>query len=215
MIELRPEDIKRRDEVCKKIPEGEMYTTCLIRRRKTKSGKDRFYIYNSNDQLEIAAECDIYKDCNFTVSLESIEFSKESPYKIAELIHRRYDTFYFAQVFQGGTFQKYMVIKFLSHYQKKSRKRKIQIEFEPISGINEILIQADDFNESYRSYFPDLCDKIESSSKNFLITSEKGNLCFSLAKMYKDEFHLAISSPLSILDGFLIALSTFHILKNE
>lgn len=213
--EIQPEDLKRKEMLFKPIPEGQTYTTCLVRRRKSKSGKHRFYIYDSQDQLQIAAECDIYNDCYFTISLDAIEFNDSSPFTIGKLTHRRYDTYYYGEILQNNAFHKNMTIKYLSSNAKKGRGRKMEISFEPGFGPEERLVQSDTFNETFKTLFPDLSEKMQKSSKNFFIFSEKGRHCFSLAKIYKDEFHLAISNPLSIFDGFLIALSTFHILKNE
>lgn len=215
MSELQPEDIKRKNILFETIPNGQIYTTCLVRRRKSKSGKDRYYIYDSNDLLLVAAECDNYNDCFFTISLDAIDFSKSSPYIIAKLTHRRFDTYYFSEIVQNGMLQRNMTIKYLSYNQKKNKTRKFNIDFEPDFGTQEPIIQADDFDSTFKAFFPDMYGKIDKSSKNFIVQTGEGNLCFSFAKMFKDEFHLAISNPLSILDGFIIALSTFHILKNE
>lgn len=213
---LQPEDIKRKNMLFEVIPADQIYTTCLVRRRKTKSGKHRYYIYDSNDQLLISAECDIYNDCFFTISLDSSDFNKGSPYIIAKLTHRRFDTYYFSEIVKDNAFIKNMTIKYLTYNQKKDhKKRHLQIEFEPDLGPQNKFIQADDFDATFRACFPEMYEKIEKSSKNFVIQTENGKLCFSFAKIFKDEFHLAISNPLSIFDGFLVALSTFHILKNE
>ena len=43
----------------------------------------------------------------------------------------------------------------------------------------------------------------------------KKSHCFSLAKQYEDEFHFTVSYPLSIFQGFCIAISLFQKVKHE
>ncbi|OHT11959.1 hypothetical protein TRFO_18330 [Tritrichomonas foetus] len=92
--------------------------------------------------------------------------------------------------------------------------RDIEVTILPHVETNE----EDDFSIRKRpfKFFHRLFPSVSyvESKKNVLFMVKK-NHCFSLVKQFEDEYYFTVSYPLSIFQGFCIAASLFHKVKNE
>jgi hypothetical protein len=77
-------------------------------------------------------------------------------------------------------------------------------------GIEGPLIKQYLFQKNYAKFFPQR--QVMDSKRNVLFCLNRKH-CFSMAKREGDVFYFAVSHPLSIFQGFCIALSEFHEIK--
>ncbi|OHT01017.1 hypothetical protein TRFO_07685 [Tritrichomonas foetus] len=216
MTVLSQEEKEQKQFLTEPLRENHTYTSFLVRREKTKSGLPRYYIYNEDNKLLVAAECKVHNDTYYHISLESKEFDKTSPQIIGKILNRRYDSHYIGYRIEEGNNIPYLDIKYLRHYEKKTNERIMELKFPPGNDqlSNLIIVQSSDFMAEFKNKFPDYADKVSDSEKNFYLKAGDNHV-FSFGKIYEDEYHFAVSHPLTILHGFYIALSTFIKLKDE
>jgi hypothetical protein len=72
------------------------------------------------------------------------------------------------------------------------------------------IVQFDFAN--YHRFFP--TRQVKGSKRDVLLCVQKKH-CFSMAKRESDVFYFAVSFPLSIFQGFCIALSDFHEIRQS
>lgn len=205
---MLPEDQTRKEKLLAQIKKDERFDATIIRRKKSKSGNPRYYIYNDEEQLQIASEMfSTFQHFDYNISLESNNFDESNPLTFAKLSLPRYDRIYSAYLFGKEQPVSLFTIKYLLYYEKKSSDRQLLFSFDENYKHGEIF-QSPCFLESYRDFFPDIAPQVHKSQKNLLLTMN-GKHAFSVAKIYNNEYRMSVSYPLSILDGFLIALSTF------
>jgi hypothetical protein len=79
---------------------------------------------------------------------------------------------------------------------------------------NGIELEQYEFREKIAEKFPELAQATIKSMKNFCL-GWNGEHRISFSKIADDEFHLAVTGPMSVFDGFCFGLSTFFICPNE
>ena len=215
MQELSPDEKAQKAKLTEPIAEGETYTNIVVKRDKTKSGYTRYYMYENNNLL-IAAECHIHNNnYKYYISLESKAFAKNSPQIIGICSIQHFDRDYQCFKVENGNETLCMKIKYVPRYQRKGPNRIMELIFPKEMQNTPEVGQSSDFMTDYKAKFPENAEKVQKkSSKNFFLKIGDRH-CFSFAKLFDDEYHFAISNPFSILDGFLIALSTFHMTNEE
>ena len=212
-------EINRKRQVMSPLNIGSSFIGIFTRRSVTKSGFPRFYVYTlDQNDLVIASELHYYRDLCHRISLSSTNFELNDRYSIGQLKRKE-----FSPSFIGK----------LNHFTDNSRNedsiqirvgRKFEKETDNFKEIDITILPhspnqiEDDFSivqrpfTSFSKLFPDV--KFIESKKNVLFMVKKSH-CFSLAKQYEDEFHFTVSYPLSIFQGFCIAISLFQKVKHE
>ena len=103
----------------------------------------------------------------------------------------------------------------LKRYEKDEKHAdSIQVEVMTLPNAeddgDDSIVQRDFAN--FVKLFPGV--RMVESKKNILLCVKRSH-CFSMAKVDEDEWHVAISFPLSIFQGFAIALSLFGKTQQE
>lgn len=218
--QLSVKELNRKRQVMTPLNIGTTFIGIFTRRKKTKSGLKRFYLYTSDQQtLVIASEFHFYGDSYHRISLSSTNFIPSDDHCVGQLILKEYSSTFLGKLnhFTDTSKQEDSVrIKYSREYEKvdKTLPREIEVTILPHVDSDE----EDDYSIKQMSFsffsklYPDV--NFQPSKKNVLFLVKK-NHCFSLAKQYKDEFFFAVSYPLSIFQGFCIAASLFQKPKNE
>lgn len=178
------------------------------KRSKTKSGYPRFYLYSENkNKLILSAESHVFKNARYEISNNSNDFTENSNYYLGRLINHLDQDLCFAKSkisINSNEIKKNLIIKFSKNDQK--------INFLPNDFPNFLLdqIKFSDFNLFFQ-LFPNFLN-IENSNRNILLTFNN-ICCFTFAQINKDEYFFYVSKPLSLFQGFCIAISIIRKIK--
>ena len=189
--QLTVKELNRKRQVMTPLNFGTTFIGIFTRRKKTKSGKKRFYLYTSDQQsLVLASEFHFYGDSFHRISISSTNFIPSDDHCVGQLILKEYSSAFLGK---------------LNHFTDQSRQE------------DSIRIR---YSREYEKVDETLPHEIEVTILPHVDTDEEDDYSikqapFSLAKQYKDEFFFAVSYPLSIFQGFCIAASLFQKLKNE
>jgi hypothetical protein len=210
----------KRQKLLQPLQFGTTYVGTVARKVKTKSGSRRYYVYDENENLEMAAECHRLGELKFYIALGSTDFSLTDNDRLVAVMSRHKEGGVYTVRLRGAFFEnkedcggvegKYLTIEYLSKGQKKGRCSR-SLRFSRANGIS---LEQYDFREKIVEKFPDVALKAIKSTKNFILGWNQEHR-ISFAKMAKDEFHLAVTGPMCVFDGFCLALSTFFICAYE
>lgn len=218
--QLTKKELNRKRQVMTPLNFGTTFVGIFTRRKKTKSGLKRYYLYTSDkNKLVIASEFHFFGDSYHRISLSSTNFIPSDDHCVGQLYLKEYSASFLGKInhFTDSTKQEDSIrIRYSREYEKvdDTLPREVEVTILPHADTD-----ADDdytIKQAPFSLFPELYPDInyKDSKKNLLLLVKKDH-CFSLAKEYKDEFFFAVSYPLSIFQGFCIAASLFQKLKNE
>lgn len=186
------------EELKAQLPEGMTKVFRFARRTRTMGGSPRMYLYDENcEKLLIAAQRNKVGPCHYMISKVSTSFESDDPNYLG-ICNYSTSSHTFTEVGPDG---KTIIFKlsFSGHDRKQKFNRALHLEIPYLEGeiVQEELSKADEM-------FPDF--EFVESEKNFIFTLN-GNHLFSFLKVNKDEARFSISSPLSIYDGFKIAIA--------
>lgn len=177
------------------IEKGKVIEAIFVRRKKTKSGTMKFYLYDENDNSLFLSS-----DVNSTVSLSSNDFNRDG-------------------MFFCGTFVKDDNNSYgYSHHhnlEANIQKKSVNIEdtYFEVSTITlrdgQILHQKvpKRISGTWVLSFPRIG---QESIKNLILLSDEENTSLVFEKIHEDEFYMSICYPLSIFQAFCIALSRMY-----
>jgi hypothetical protein len=206
-------------ELCSQLPLGVTHTGLFVRREKSKGGYPRFYLYNDSEDLELAAECHGAGDLKFHIARGSCNFQPTDNELYLGDVDRAKDGVVYHCRLRAGLDEpvKVMDVRYLTRYQKKANDNSRYILVTQFEGAEESAPLAQlDFAPSFRETFPVQAANYRLSIRNFFLATANGTgHQFSLGKMDEDEFHFAVSGPLSIFKGFCIALTALYNVARE
>lgn len=221
--DLIPEELARKQRILGFQLDNSSFSGIFVRRRETKSGLPRFYLYSLDlGTLILAAEAHHYGDTMFRISLSSTTFVPKDPHCLGTLINKEYSPWYIGKqvsLYNTGREQETIGIKYLRKYERTVPFRQMSIIILPDDEYYYSDSEEEDQAQIIQidfAMFPKYNSAIntQKSNKNVLLTQNKRHV-FSLAKTSEDEFYFTASSPLSIFQCFCIALSVFKNIQNE
>jgi hypothetical protein len=207
-----------RARLCIPLPPSETYTGIFSRKKKTKSGHPRFYLFTSTDDLAIAAECHSSGDLRVSIALGSVNFSESSnPLHLGMMNRGKDSPIYFVTLCDDhGEPQTVLTVRYLCRWEKRGLDRSRVMVVTPFEdGVAKQELQQLDFRENIGKIFPKMECDAEKSIKNFFLGTADGAHQFSFAKIAEDEYQFAVSGGLSVFQGFAIAVSTFYKTRRE
>lgn len=216
-------EVTRKQRIMGPILDRSSFSGVFVRKRETKSGLPRFYLYNQDlESLVLAAEAHHHGDTVFRISLSSTAFVPKDPHSLGSLYNKEYSPWYIGKqlsFINTGREQETIGIKYLRKYERKDQIKKMSIIFLPEDEYYYSDSEEEDQTEIKQvdfKLFPKYISSIKakSSSKNVLFLQNQRHV-FSFGKIDDDEYYLTVSNPLSIFQGFCIALSLFKKIQNE
>ena len=194
------------------VPFTEEFRAVLSRRKKSKGGTPRYYLYtqDSRQDLIIAAESYPTYKILFRISASGKEFEKTSEFYLGKIEHNEnrpdYDIYFCPH---NGQKQRVLNVRYFRQYEKDTKERKFQITL--IHDGQEETIEMEDFS-TFHNDFPRI--ETRESYQNFYF-KYKGKLAFAIYQIEDDEFQIIANEPFNIFLTFAIACTTMVYVKSE
>jgi len=207
-------DIVEKQKKYNIIPQNTTISGILSRRKNTKGGIPRFYVFSDQDKLLISCEAHIDHTILFRISGSSLVYEKAHPHYLGKLVLQPNSNIYegFIPNLANPQLKSSIIqIKYLRDFERNTGERQMIVVTSDAEQKQQFKLDQKEFS-SIRKIYPDI--KIEPSEKNFYLEYE-GKHCFSLSKQFDDEYHISIAHPLSLFTGFCLALSTFQKVSGE
>ncbi|EAX89522.1 hypothetical protein TVAG_372340 [Trichomonas vaginalis G3] len=194
-------------------PRKERFTAIMTRRKKSKSGKPRYYLYTMDNQnLIICSEYHVNTTIPFRISQNISDFNPESESYLGKIEHSELSNKYTIFKKDGSENKiKIATTRFeLKFHKTTNHDREMDIT---LYSDNEepIPVNREEFNK-IKELYPDL--EFIQSMQNIYFKYE-GKHCLSLVQIHPDEFLLDIDAPFSIFSGFASSLTTMVKIKGE
>lgn len=202
------------DELMAPIPEGTTFNGIFTRRDKTKLGSSIYYLYSQDSENLLLAATPIGSSKHYVISTSSTEIKEGSEFHVASS-----EVSGLAYTFYDHAHKPVIKVIHKSLSEKKGLLLQIEIQLfnenhEPIEDETKKVVQRlpkkeNGVNVLRMPSIPIPGMTMKPSEKN-LILEYKNEISLAFQKMEDDEFYLAIRSPLSILQGYCVALAMMH-----
>ena len=193
------------------VPFTEEFRAVLSRRKKSKGGTPRYYLYtqDSRQDLIIAAESYPTNKILFRISASGKEFEKDSKFYLGKIEHGEHNPEYDVYFCPQSGKKRLLNIRYFRTYERDTKERKFQITM--LNDGQEELLEMEEF-ANFHQDFP----KIETreSYQNFYF-KYKGKLAFAIYQIEEDEFQIIADEPFNIFMAFAIACTTMVYVKSE
>ena len=206
MSGTKQKTIFTRNELISPVEIGDEFNGYFTRRKKTKKGYLQYYLYSIDSENLILSGI-LENQKSFEISLSALDFSQDSKNFVSTSIIQKQSC-----VFLDKHKRPFLNIETHPVGEKAKICKGVTVRFYNKEGelINspesDLISQREPQLEGdvYVLRFPKFAGI--SSEKN-IILDYKGQYCFVFEKMEKDEFYIAVRYPLSITQGFAIALT--------
>lgn len=188
--------------------QDEQFVGIFVRKRKTKSGKPRYYLYDKpNEDLILCA--DEETPTKYVISQSSTDISESNEFFVGNLIGNKKDCQwigYDCTDTEVSPPREQIRITYAKASDKKQETfRQVSVVVHPEIKLPQKLPIK--IGNKYLMRSPAGIDGIPSQ-KNMIIESPEGSSAIVFQKCTDQEFYLAVKKPCSIFQGFCMALST-------
>lgn len=182
------------------IDENRIFQSSFIRKKKTKNGPTKYYLY-SEDQQDLMLVATIDTTCCFIITQDALNISRKSEYFVGEIVGNRSELTYKGIDLKG---KEQISITFMNNKDKKGNLFFKHVKVQ-IPGDYEILQRQPSYVNGV--YVLNFTETVIPSKKNFILDYHCDS-CFSLGKLYEDEHLFIVKNPFSIFQGFCIAIAS-------
>ena len=199
-------------DVFRRLEIGEEFSGAVTLNMKSKrSLHPRAYLYTSDETLMMVAENRGKNRNSFRVARKAIDFDTDRSEIIGKCGRGIVSGTW--KITRAGEENPSVVAEYLRRMQKKSSRRIVNVTIK--DGESELALTQEDFKAAYPQLVGAENEPVPNSKRNFVLT-DSGRLVFAFAEMSEDdEFQLKVAAPLSIFEGFCLALTTFFLISNE
>lgn len=213
------DDLEKKKALMSALEDEVVFRGSFVRRSKTKSGHTRYYLYTEDmNDLIIASQVNQRSNkVRAYISIDANEFEeRECDTYIGKCENPHLSPKFFLEYYDKLTkkYKDVMQVRYLRYYEKEKGddNRKVKLRVMPRDKSTPEIADQADFATLFPQKFPEI--KYTESVSN-LYFEKDGKFVFALAKLFDDEFFISISNPLSVVEGFSIAISTFYSVHNE
>lgn len=175
-------------------------------RRKNNKNKTYYYLYTEDEENLLLCACESGQ-YGYDISRNARNISKQDPYFCGTLQGNNSNLTYQATDYKGA---QQINIKFKRQSERKEPFRQLSASIPP--DIPILQREPQYTNGSWVLRFP-TTDGI-SSEKNFMM-DYNDDYCISFEKIQEEEFCFLLKSPLTLFQGFCLALSVMRRFRKE
>ena len=187
---------------------GRQFSGIFVRKSRTKTGNERFYLYEegSEDLILVAEEESSY---HFNISQSALDMSPTSKFFLGVLYANKGTLTWKAADFQSRA---QVTITYLKASEREEGYRELQVVIPPDLHLRQR--HPRNIDGRYLIQFPTSIRGVKSE-KNIIIDNLDGHFTIVFQKAAEKEHVLLITEPCSIFQGFCVALSTFRRFNKE
>jgi len=187
------------DEIMNELPKDGVFKGYFSRKIKTKAGVLKYYLYTEDWKTLVLSAINPYSR-NYMVSRSSIEYDEASDSFVGQLLSNSSTNSYNA-VDKNGEKKIGIEYKAIANRDRLFRQLNVVVPTQKIIKQRLPVLE----NGMWTLHFPE--HNGIPSDKNLIIDYEE-DFCFMFEKLEQDEFYFSVKWPLSIFEGFCLALST-------
>ena len=198
--------------VFRRLEIGEEFSgTVTLNMKPKRSIHPRVYLYTSDEALMMMAENRGRNQNSFRVARNAINFDRDRSEIIGKCKRAIISGTW--KIRRTGEEHPSVVAKYWKRMKKRSSRRVVDVTVK--DGESEVSLTQEDFKVMYPQLVGSESEPLAHSQRNFVLT-DNGRLVFAFAEMSEDDdFQLKVAAPLSIFEGFCLALTTFFLVPNE
>lgn len=196
---------KSRDIVFQQCKDTYEFEGVFVRRKNNKN-KTYYYLYTEDEENLLLCACESGQ-YGYDISRNAKNISKVDPYFCGTLQGNNSSLIYQGLDFKG---EEHVNIKFKRQSERKEPFRQLSATIPP--NIQILQREPQYIKGSWVLRFPTI-DGI-SSEKNFMM-DYNDDYCFSFEKIHEEEFCFLLRNPLTLFQGFCLALSVMRRFRKE
>lgn len=191
--------ITSKEQIFKPIPKGIPFRASFVRKAKTKNGDTKYYLY-TEDQQDLLLVSSKISSSTYVITQDSLDVSTTNEKFMGHIV---YNSTHISFLCSDQQEEEQIYINYKKGPKEWGKYREIIIKL-PNEEIQIEQRKPTKCGKTYSLMFPVDC---EMSKKN-LILEYKSEFCLVFGKMDEEEFVFIVRHPLSIFQGFCVAIST-------